>query len=112
MVLALARTSAARAQSLPEPAAEEVVQQPPFGFESVAAIAASLSARDWKNPSAPLTDLAAVGEKLNAAATPWRATVYGGARHTFTVPGSKDHVEAADQDSWAQFAVFLGEVFR
>jgi len=54
-VLALARTSAARAQSLPEPAAEEVVQQPPFGFESVGAIAASLSARDWKNPSAPLT---------------------------------------------------------
>lgn len=76
--------------------------------------AAKAPVRLWHggaDPAAPLPDLAAVGERLNAAGTPWRATVYGGARHTFTVPGSKDYVEAADKDSWAQFGAFLAEVF-
>ncbi|AXC48776.1 dienelactone hydrolase family protein [Paracoccus suum] len=77
--------------------------------------AAKAPVRLWHggaDASAPLTALAVVGDKLNAAGTPWRATIYGGARHTFTVPGTKDYVEADDKDSWAQFQAFLAEVFK
>lgn len=63
------------------------------------------------DPSVSMTDLATVSDSLTKAGTPFNAVVYGGARHTFTVPGSKDYVEADDKASWADFSTFLGQVF-
>lgn len=63
------------------------------------------------DPSAPSADLATVTDSLTKAGTPFREVIFGGAKHTFTVPGSKDYVEADDKASWADLSTFLGEVF-
>jgi dienelactone hydrolase len=39
--------------------------------------------------------------ELNEAGIPHGAEIYGGARHSFTVPGSNDYLADADADSWA-----------
>lgn len=64
------------------------------------------------DPSAPSADLAVVTDKLTAAGTPFQVALYGGAKHTFTVPGSNDYIEAYDRASWSDFSAFLGEVFE
>ncbi|WBU64343.1 dienelactone hydrolase family protein [Paracoccus aerodenitrificans] len=47
--------------------------------------------------------------ELEAAGTPYKAEIYAGAPHAFTVFGSDRYREEADQRSWADFLVFLGE---
>lgn len=64
------------------------------------------------DPAAPSADLATVTDKLTKAEAPFRLALYGGARHTFTVPGSNDYDEAADAASWSDFSDFLAETFR
>lgn len=61
------------------------------------------------DPVSGIADLAVVMEELNAADIPHGARIYGGARHTFTVPGSQDHVEEFDADSFAHLLEFLDE---
>lgn len=63
------------------------------------------------DPAAPMGDFGLVMDRLTAASVPFRTVIYGGAKHTFTVPGSPDYVEADDKASWADFSGFLGEVF-
>ncbi|MDO5642168.1 MAG: dienelactone hydrolase family protein [Paracoccus sp. (in: a-proteobacteria)] len=48
--------------------------------------------------------------ELETAGTPYKATVHSGAPHAFTVFGSDRYRATADQESWADFLVFLGEV--
>ena len=59
------------------------------------------------DPVSGIGDLAQVMDELVEAGIPHGAEIYGGARHTFTVFGSNDYVEAADEDSWAGFLAFL-----
>ncbi|MFV0292239.1 MAG: dienelactone hydrolase family protein [Paracoccus sp. (in: a-proteobacteria)] len=49
-------------------------------------------------------------DELEAAGTPYKAEVYAGAPHAFTVFGSDRYRADADQQSWADFLIFLGEV--
>jgi dienelactone hydrolase len=60
-------------------------------------------------PVSGLGDLAPVMAELDAAGIPHGAKIYGGARHTFTVPGSNDYLAEADADSWAGLMEFLDE---
>jgi dienelactone hydrolase len=61
------------------------------------------------DPVSGIADLAQVMAELNEAGIPHEAKIYGGARHTFTVPGSNDYLADADADSWAELLVFLDE---
>ncbi|WBU55986.1 dienelactone hydrolase family protein [Paracoccus sediminicola] len=47
--------------------------------------------------------------ELEEAGTPYKAEIYAGAPHAFTVFGSDRYREEADQRSWADFLAFLGE---
>lgn len=58
-------------------------------------------------------------EALKKAGADWEMTVYGGARHSFTVPDAErkgiDNLKydpKADRRSWAMLMDFLGELFR
>jgi len=55
------------------------------------------------DPVSGMDDLAGL---LNVEPT---ARVYGGARHSFTVQGSRDYLEDADKKSWQAFLEFLSE---
>ncbi|MDG4650044.1 dienelactone hydrolase family protein [Roseibacterium sp. SDUM158017] len=61
------------------------------------------------DPVSGIADLAAVMDELVEAGIPHDARIYGGARHSFTVPGSDDYVEAAAIDSFAGLLEFLAE---
>lgn len=50
-------------------------------------------------------------EAMEAASTPYRATVYAGAPHAFTHFGTDRYREDADRASWADFLGFLEECF-
>jgi len=54
-------------------------------------------------------DLAAVMAELNEAGVPHDAQIFGGARHSFTVYGSRDYDLEADQGSWTGLLEFLDE---
>ncbi|WP_194757194.1 dienelactone hydrolase family protein [Aliidiomarina indica] len=54
-----------------------------------------------------MDDLAALLDALNEAGVSHNAHVYGGARHSFTVPWSSDYHLDADRASWQQFQQFL-----
>ncbi|TXB71357.1 glucan biosynthesis protein G [Paracoccus aurantiacus] len=56
-VIALGHSSGALGQTSPADAEPQPSTEPaaPFGFESVAAIAAGVASRDWESPAAPLT---------------------------------------------------------
>jgi dienelactone hydrolase len=41
----------------------------------------------------------------------WQVTVYSGAPHAFTLPGTPNHRPAADRRSWRELEAFLAEVF-
>lgn len=51
-------------------------------------------------------------EKLEAAGTPYKAEVYAGAPHAFTVFESDRYRDEADARSWADFQAFLTERFE
>ncbi|MBA4490545.1 dienelactone hydrolase family protein [Paracoccus sp. S1E-3] len=56
-----------------------------------------------------MTTFAGFIDQLEAAGTPYKAEIYAGAPHAFTVFGSDRYREEADQRSWADFLAFLGE---
>lgn len=57
-----------------------------------------------------MATFAAFVTELEEAGTPYKAEVYAGAPHAFTVFGSDRYREDADQRSWSDFLVLLGEV--
>ncbi|MFS4439252.1 dienelactone hydrolase family protein [Paracoccaceae bacterium GXU_MW_L88] len=59
----------------------------------------------------PMSDLAALVEAFEASGTPYKAEVYYGAPHAFSVIGSDRYNEEADKRSWADFDAFLQEEF-
>jgi dienelactone hydrolase len=59
------------------------------------------------DPVSGMGDLAALLDELQAAGVPHGAQVFGGARHSFTVWGSRDYDLAADRGSWAGLLAFL-----
>jgi dienelactone hydrolase len=61
------------------------------------------------DPVSDVIDLAGVMDELVAAGIPHGAEIYGGARHSFTVFGSDDYLEMADEDSWEALLTFLDE---
>ena len=56
-----------------------------------------------------MDDLAGLLNELTAADVEHTARVYGGARHSFTVQGSRDYLEDANEKSWQAFLEFLSE---
>jgi len=61
------------------------------------------------DPVSGIGDLAQVMAELNEADIPHGAEIYGGARHSFTVPGSNDYLAEPDADSWDGLMEFLDE---
>ena len=56
----------------------------------------------------PLTQVAALGEQLEAVNADYEIQVYSGAPHAFTVFGSARYQEVADNKSWNALLSFLG----
>ncbi|AHM04845.1 Dienelactone hydrolase [Roseibacterium elongatum DSM 19469] len=61
------------------------------------------------DPVSGIGDLGAVMAELNAAGVPHDAAIFGGARHSFTVYGSRDYDVEADQGSWSGLLEFLDD---
>ena len=59
------------------------------------------------DPVSGMSDLALLLDQLEEADIPHDAEVYGGARHSFTVPGSRDYDARAERKSWAALQRFL-----
>ena len=59
------------------------------------------------DPVSGMDDLAGLLNELTEAGVEHTARVYGGARHSFTVQGSRDYLEEADKKSWQAFLEFL-----
>jgi dienelactone hydrolase len=57
-----------------------------------------------------MEDLASLINQLKDAKVPHDAEVFGGARHSFTVQGSRDYDEQADQKSWDALKRFLARM--
>lgn len=70
------------------------------------------------DPLAPMADVVALREELNAAGCDWQLHVYGGAQHAFAVPGANapdigaHHHADAERRSMASCAAFLAEVLN
>ena len=62
------------------------------------------------DPVSGMDDLASLLDQLEEANIPHDAEVYGGARHSFTVPGSRDYDEQAESKSWAALQRFLARL--
>jgi dienelactone hydrolase len=63
------------------------------------------------DPVSGIGDLAQVMSELVEAGIPHGAEIFGGARHSFTVPGSNDYLETADAESWEGLMEFLDQTF-
>ncbi|HBG99083.1 MAG TPA: dienelactone hydrolase [Rhodobacteraceae bacterium] len=61
------------------------------------------------DPVSGMADLAALLDQLQAAGVEHDAQVFGGARHSFTVFGSRDYDIDAEQGSWQALTAFLGD---
>ena len=61
------------------------------------------------DPVSGMNSLASVLQQMQAAEISHDAEVYGGARHSFTVSGSRDYHSAADEKSWQALLRFLKE---
>lgn len=59
------------------------------------------------DPVSGMDDLASLLQQLQSAAVTHDAQVFGGARHSFTVAGSRDYDADADGRSWAALLRFL-----
>lgn len=79
----------------------------PEGQDYSAALAPVLLLHGSADPVSGMADLAALLDELQAAGVPHAAQVFGGARHSFTVYGSRDYDLAADRGSWRAFLDFL-----
>jgi dienelactone hydrolase len=62
------------------------------------------------DPVSGMDDLDALLGQLKAANVPHDSEVYDGARHSFTVPGSRDYDAEADAKSWDALGRFLSEL--
>lgn len=66
------------------------------------------------DPVAPLSEVAALGEALNAATVPYNMELYGGVKHSFTVWGangdSSRYDATADRRSWQSLLSFLDRI--
>ena len=62
------------------------------------------------DPVSGMEDLASLLQKLQAAEVVHNAEVFGGARHSFTIEGSRDFDAAAERKSWDALLRFLKEV--
>ena len=62
------------------------------------------------DPVSGMGDLASLLTQLTEANVAHSATVYGGARHSFTIEGSRDYDQNAEQKSWKAFIAFLDSV--
>ncbi len=61
------------------------------------------------DPVSGMADVAALMDELQAAGVPHGAEIFGGARHSFTVYGSRDYLQAADEGAWEGLLEFLDE---
>lgn len=61
------------------------------------------------DPVSGMADLAALLDQLQAAGVAHEARVFGGARHSFTVWGSRDYDVVADRGSWDALLAFLDD---
>jgi dienelactone hydrolase len=59
------------------------------------------------DPVSGMDNLAAVLNQLQEANILHGAEIFGGARHSFTIEGSRDYNQAAEQGSWNAFMHFL-----
>ncbi len=62
------------------------------------------------DPVSGMPDLATLIGELKDANIPHDAEIYGGARHSFTVPGSRDYDASADAKSWDALKRFLARL--
>ena len=62
------------------------------------------------DPVSGMVDLASLMNQLQEAGVEHNAEIYGGARHSFTVDGSRDYDASADQKSWQALTRFLEEI--
>jgi dienelactone hydrolase len=62
------------------------------------------------DPVSGMVDLASLMNQLQEAGVEHDAEIYGGARHSFTVDGSRDYDASADQKSWQALTQFLEEI--
>jgi len=81
----------------------------PDGQDYSATSAPVLLLHGSADPVSGMADLAALLDELQDAGVPHGAQVFGGARHSFTVYGSRDYDLAADRGSWAAFLGFLDD---
>lgn len=109
-------------------AALEMAREQPAGVTGYAMFHAGLATpegQDYAAAKAPMRiyhggadqnpDMAGFAQfitELEAAGTPYKAEVYAGAPHAFTVFGSERYREEADTRSWADFQAFLSERFE
>ena len=62
------------------------------------------------DPVSGMEDLASLINQLKDASVPHDAQIFGGARHSFTVQGSRDYDAQADQKSWDALQRFLARL--
>jgi len=62
------------------------------------------------DPVSGMEDVAALINQLKDANVPHDAQIFGGARHSFTVQGSRDYDAQADQKSWDALQRFLARL--
>ncbi|CUS48477.1 MAG: dienelactone hdrolase family protein [Idiomarinaceae bacterium HL-53] len=63
------------------------------------------------DPVSGMADVAALLDGLEDAGVSHEAHIYGGARHSFTVPWSGDYLLQADRDSWDALLTFFERNF-
>lgn len=61
------------------------------------------------DPVSGMADLAQTLDELEAAGVQHSASIYGGAKHSFTVFDSRDYLLDADQASWSGLQTFMAE---
>lgn len=83
----------------------------PEGQDYSATSAPVLVLHGSADPVSGMVDLAALMDELQAAGVPHGAEIYGGARHSFTVPSSGDWDPEANARAEAALLRFLDEVF-
>ena len=79
----------------------------PEGQDYGAVTAPVLLLHGSADPVSGMADLAALLDALQEAGVAHGAQVFGGARHSFTVWGSRDYDLPADRGSWAALLAFL-----
>ena len=82
----------------------------PEGQDYIKTSAPVLLLHGSADPVSGMEDLALLINQLKDAQIPHDAEVYGGARHSFTVPGSRDYDEEADRKSWDALGRFLASL--